>query len=125
MKRLGNNIKVKDDLDVFGENVACHLRKMKDERNRVVAKHRINQVLFEMELAEYSNSSSSAPSTSFNTTSRPSSAGSPSLLRQDSVDEPFSVTNSLAVVDGGKAWGENNYNSGFFQDDVNDFTRLG
>lgn len=40
-------------LQVFGENVACQLRQIKDRRLQMVAKHRINQVLFEIGMSDF------------------------------------------------------------------------
>jgi hypothetical protein len=53
MKKLGTNLKQKDDCDIFGENVACQLRDIRDVRSRMIAKHRINEVLFEIGMSQF------------------------------------------------------------------------
>ncbi|XP_074026326.1 uncharacterized protein [Leptinotarsa decemlineata] len=52
MNRL-EKIGERDHCEVFEENVACQLRQMKDSRLQMVAKHRINQVLFEIGMSEF------------------------------------------------------------------------
>lgn len=75
MTRLGN--KDKDHCDVVGENVACHLREIKDPKLQMVAKHRINQVLFEIAMSEFEPSPSSrSASTELQPLYSPSPSGS-------------------------------------------------
>ena len=38
LKKLGDNIKVKDEFDVFDEHVACQLRKCTDLPDQALAK---------------------------------------------------------------------------------------
>lgn len=71
MKQLQSQMKQKDDCDVFAENVASQLRQITDIRSRMIAKHRINQVLFEIGMSQF-DIYSNPPS---NGSSRPSSAG--------------------------------------------------
>lgn len=61
MKSLGNNLTKKDDCDIFGENVACQLRQLKDVRSRMIAKHRINEILFEMCMAQFGEGAPTVP----------------------------------------------------------------
>lgn len=64
---VGKNVQYKDEYDIFGELVACQLRKCTDLRERAIAKQRINQVLFDLEMSSWNNPSSShstSPSTS-------------------------------------------------------------
>lgn len=85
MKKLECNLKPKDDCDIFAEDVACQLRQITDIRSRMIAKHRINQVLFEIGMAQFENNFN-PPSTC---SSRTSSA---------SQDQFIPIANSLAVV---------------------------
>ena len=41
----------KDDADIFGEYVACSIRKL-GQRQQIMARNKIQQVLFEMEMAD-------------------------------------------------------------------------
>ncbi|KAG8331179.1 hypothetical protein J6590_046504 [Homalodisca vitripennis] len=51
MKNLGDKLKPRDEFDAFGEYVAGQLRKCTDLRQMAVTKHRINQALFDLEIA--------------------------------------------------------------------------
>lgn len=71
-------------LQVFGENVACQLRQIKDRRLQMVAKHRINQVLFEIGMSEFQPAGA---------TSRPGSA-------QEATNSPTpSMNSSISLHD--------------------------
>ncbi|KAJ8883954.1 hypothetical protein PR048_015810 [Dryococelus australis] len=103
MKQLGSKIKQKDDFDVFGENDACQLRKITYVCSQTIAKHRINQSVFWMEMPSFTiHSNSNVPSFS---TLRPSSASSLSTyrrdptVRKDSTGELFSNMSSLNFVE--------------------------
>ncbi|RZF32908.1 hypothetical protein LSTR_LSTR004299 [Laodelphax striatellus] len=86
MKNLQSRMKQKDDCDVFAENVACQLRQITHIRSQMIAKHRINQVLFEIGMSQF-DISYNPPS---NGSSRPSSAG---------LDHQFKpIADALAVV---------------------------
>lgn len=103
MKKLEANLR-RDDCDVFGENVACQLREITDTRSRMVAKHRINQILFEFGIAQFDNEQST--SSSYEPSSRPTSTPSmepmftPSSSRPPSVnqDQPFAIGNTIGVL---------------------------
>lgn len=92
MKKLQSQMKQKDDCDVFAENVAYQLHQIPDIRSQMIAKYRINQVLFEVEMSQfdiYSNPPSYAIIISYGS-SRPSSAG---------LDHQFTpIADALAVV---------------------------
>ncbi|KAG8277075.1 hypothetical protein J6590_049984 [Homalodisca vitripennis] len=67
MKNLGDKIKPRDEFDAFGEYVAGQLRKCTDLRQMAVTKHRINQALFDLEIA---NLPSNQPTPNISTPSR-------------------------------------------------------
>ncbi|KAG8241857.1 hypothetical protein J6590_077126 [Homalodisca vitripennis] len=68
MKNLGDKIKPRDEFDAFGEYDAGQLRKCTDLRQQmVVTKHRINQALFYLEIA---NLPSNQPTPKISTPSR-------------------------------------------------------
>lgn len=53
MKKVSSQLNqpgIEDEFDIFGKNVACQLRKIINSRDQALAKHRINTILFEMEL---------------------------------------------------------------------------
>ncbi|XP_046686437.1 uncharacterized protein LOC124372114 [Homalodisca vitripennis] len=55
MKKVSSQLNqpgIEDEFDIFGKNVACQLRKLKNSRDQALAKHRINTILFEMELKQ-------------------------------------------------------------------------
>jgi hypothetical protein len=47
----------RDEWAIFGELVALVFRRLPDDRTRCIAKHRINTVLYEAELASYNSAS--------------------------------------------------------------------
>lgn len=53
MKAVGNNLKKKDEFDIFGDLVACELRKCSDKRYVALAKRRISDILFDVEMHEF------------------------------------------------------------------------
>lgn len=77
-------------LQVFGENVACQLRQIKDRRLQMVAKHRINQVLFEIGMSEFQPADA---------TSRPGSA-------QETINSPTPSMNSSMSLHDANSWPE-------------------
>lgn len=86
MRNLGNNIKPKDDFDVFGEYVASELRKSTNAQQVAIAKQRINAALFDLEMSNF---------LSFRTTpSDISSCHTPS----SALDE--TENNSVSILDG-------------------------
>lgn len=75
-------------LQVFGENVACQLRQIKDRRLQMVAKHRINQVLFEIGMSEFQPADATA---------RPGSA-------QETINSPTPSMNSSMSLHDANSW---------------------
>lgn len=53
VKEVGSNFKNKDEFDIFGDLVACELRKCRDKKYVALAKRRISDVLFDVEMHEF------------------------------------------------------------------------
>ncbi|KAG8246544.1 hypothetical protein J6590_082471 [Homalodisca vitripennis] len=96
MKNLGDKIKPRDEIDAFGEYVAGQLRKCTDLRQMAVTKHRINQALFDLEIA---NLPSNQPTPNISTPSRMSYETDESVslldnfLSDDTETPTYTLTN--------------------------------
>lgn len=103
MKKLQSNIKEKDEYDVFGENVAFQIRRLSSERNKALAKHRINQILFEIEMLDIDTRDTGAPSRSSSGLSLPqnseSSGGNSVSLLQPYTFNDTEVDNTIDDFD--------------------------
>lgn len=53
MKQIYENRKERDEYDIFGEQVACKLRKLPTNHGKITAQHLINNILWESELGNY------------------------------------------------------------------------
>lgn len=56
----------KDEFDVFGAHVACQIRNLPSQFYQATAKHRINQVLYELEIENLQGSFTHSSSSSRN-----------------------------------------------------------
>lgn len=68
MKKVSSQLnqpRIEDEFDIFGKNVACQLRKIKNSRDQALTKHRINTILFEMELNQLPEPSRSTSASSY------------------------------------------------------------
>ncbi|KAG8263366.1 hypothetical protein J6590_035204 [Homalodisca vitripennis] len=96
MKNLGGKIKRRHEFDAFGEYVAGQLRKCTDLRQMAVTKHRINQALFDLEIA---NLPSNQPTPNISTPSRMSYETDESVslldnfLSDDTETPTYTLTN--------------------------------
>ncbi|GBO10294.1 hypothetical protein AVEN_135557-1 [Araneus ventricosus] len=55
--KSGKIVETRDEFDLFGGYIACQLRKCTDLHDMAVAKHRINQILFDLELSNLNRES--------------------------------------------------------------------
>lgn len=60
VKEKDNENHIKDEFDVFGAHVACQLRNLNTKLYQIVAKQRISQVLYDMEMEQFHDSSSTS-----------------------------------------------------------------
>ncbi|KAG8334698.1 hypothetical protein J6590_084495 [Homalodisca vitripennis] len=68
IKTLGEKINTKDKFEAYGVHVACQLRKATNLQDLAVAKKKINDALFDLEMATYNrqlNPSTPSPSVDF------------------------------------------------------------
>lgn len=65
MKKLGEKVNTKDEFSIFKEHITCQLRKCTDLHDLAIAKRRINDVLFDLEMATHSNQCSQNDFTGF------------------------------------------------------------
>ncbi|XP_074030028.1 uncharacterized protein isoform X1 [Leptinotarsa decemlineata] len=102
MNRLEKKIGERDHCEVFGGNVACQLRQIKDRRLQMVAKHRINQVLFEIGMSEFQPSdATSNPGSLLEATNSPTPSMYSSVSPHDADPEStqLNATNILTTSD--------------------------
>ncbi|XP_043263447.1 uncharacterized protein LOC122403782 [Colletes gigas] len=55
LKHMYSNKKIKDEYDLYGEQVAIKIRKLQTPQSRAIVQHLINTTLFEAEMGKYNN----------------------------------------------------------------------
>lgn len=103
MKEVGSNVKKKDEFDIFGDLVACELRKCSDKRYVALAKRRISDILFDVEMREFNRQPQSNSGCS-SSLSLQESSSCPAGNHEDSFENSPSTLNP--VVD---TWGDDFY----------------
>lgn len=109
MKEVGSNLKKKDEFDIFGDLVACELRKCSDKRYVALAKRRISDILFDVEMHEFNRQPQSNSGCS-SSLSLQESSSCPAGNHEDGFENSPSILNPVVDTSTDKAvWGDDFY----------------
>lgn len=61
MKEIKEKRQEKDEYSLFGEQIACKIRKLSTDYAKVLVQHKINNIMFEAELGQYNYPADSSP----------------------------------------------------------------